>query len=305
MSNSNGVLKIAVVGLGPMGMHHVRAIKDLSGAVLTAVVDLVSTRAQETAQAFNCAALTRAEDLIGVADAVVIATPPEAHRDAAIPLMKAGIACLVEKPLAMSEQDCVEILSAAESAGVVAAVGHIERFNPATEALFAENLESGDIGSIRVKRFSPASGRQVPVDVVSDMMIHDLEILIALKGDNISSITARGQIEDWAHAQISFADGTTADVSTNRKADVRERVLSMETRRGIYDLDFMNRTLKRCGATGTQIIGVLEQDALRAEQRDFIKAIRTRTSPRVTPRSALRAMRVAWKILDIIGRTAS
>lgn len=287
-------MRVGVVGLGPMGMHHVRAMDDVPGATLTAVADVDRARADETAKSFNCRALYNASDLVGLIDAAVIATPPEFHAAAAMPLLNAGIACLVEKPLAMTEADCTAIIAAAKNTPV--GVGQIERFNPATEALFAAGINPAEIRSIDVLRHSPAAGRQVPVDVVSDMMIHDLEIVLALKQSAVTKVSAKGMVDDWATADLVFTDGTTAHLSANRKAETRVRELTLQTANDAFHLDFMARSVVKNGAA----LPVQAHDALRAEIADLLNAARHQTKPRVSAAEAREAMRVAWRILETI-----
>lgn len=293
-------LRTGVVGLGPMGMHHVRAAADMPDTKLVAVVDVDRARADATASAFNCKALYDAAALVGEVDVATIATPPEFHAAAAVPLLNAGIACLIEKPLAMTEGDCAEILAAATKGNAVVAVGHVERFNPATEALLSEKISPAAIQSIAVRRFSPASGRQVPVDVVSDMMIHDLDIVLVLKGHDLTSTTGYGVAAHYAQTMLTFADGTRADLKADRQANERVRELQMITTTHDYLLDFMNRTVaKQNRATlQTAMLPIQNHDALRAEIADFLWAVRNSHAPRVTAQHALTTMRVAWAILD-------
>ena len=300
MSNALRALRIGIVGLGPMGMHHVRAAKDMPATNLVAVVDTDRSRADTVATEFGCRGLYQAADLVGLVDAVTVATPPEFHWEAAQPLLNAGIACFIEKPLALTEADSTAIVDAAKSNKAIVGVGHIERFNPATEALFQEQVPGESIRDITVRRFSPASGRQVPVDVVSDMMIHDLDIVLALKQSVVVAVDAEGSIADWANARLTFADGTSATIATNRKAENRVRQLVVNTGESIYHLDFMERTLSR-GKNGLmESIAIAQHDALRAETADFLAAVRTECQPRVSAYQAREAMRVAWHILDRI-----
>ncbi len=295
-------LRTAVVGLGPMGMHHVRAAADMAHTKLVAVVDIDRSLATQTAQQFQCHALFDAADLVGMVDAVTIATPPEFHAAAAIPLLNARIACLIEKPLALNEADCAAIVQAATKTNTPVAVGHIERFNPATEALFAAGVRGADIKSITVERLSPAAGRQVPVDVVSDMMIHDLEIVLALKNCDVVSVTASGMRDDWATAVLKFSDGTTADLRTSRKADERKRRLVLQTTQGEYQLDFMARQLSHITSNARTVVAVHEHDALRGEIADFLAAVRTKAGPRITANQAAHTMDVARQILKALGK---
>lgn len=284
-----------------MGLHHVRTYADLPNAKLVAVVDIDRPRADETAKTFSCTALYDAAGLIGRVDAVSIATPPEFHAAVSLPLLNAGIACLIEKPLALNQADCQAIVAAAEKLTATVAVGHIERFNPAAEVLLAQGLASTSIHSISVERLSPAAGRQMPVDVVSDMMIHDLDIVLTLKGADVVEVTASGVADSHATATLRFADGTTAKLVANRKADRRHRELKLRANDVDYVLDFMNRSVTRAG----QKLAVREHDALRAEIGDFLQAVTAKTKPRVTLQQAFAAMRLVWRILNAMDKTAS
>jgi predicted dehydrogenase len=281
-----------------MGLNHVRAYADLPSAKLVCVVDIERTRADKTAKEFSCDALYDARDLIDRVDAVTIATPPEFHAATAVVLLKAGIACLIEKPLALTDTDCRAIVDAAESSKTVVAVGHVERFNPAAETLMAQGLTGPSISSISVERLSPATGRQMPVDVVSDMMIHDLDVVLALKGCDVVDVTASGGPESHVSATLNFSDGTTARLTANRKAEARRREMTLTTTTGNYVLDFMARTVTCAG----QNVLVRPHDALRAEIGDFLTAVQTKSTPRVTAPEALAAMHVVWRILAAIGR---
>ncbi len=297
-------MRVAVVGLGPMGMHHVRAANDLLAVKLVAVVDLKKDHAEEIAKQFGCVGFDTVDSLIGAVDAVIIATPPEAHAATAIPLLNVGIPCLIEKPLALTQADCQAIIAAAAKTKAVVAVGHVERFNPAAEALLAEGINSADITGLDVKRFSPAGGRQVAVDVVSDMMIHDLDVVLALKDSDVLSVDAVGEIDDHATAELGFADGTSATVAANRKADSRVRELTFSTPDYDYKLDFMGRAASKTdrNTSAAQALDLQDRDALRAEIADFLSAVKTKQTPRVTPEHALKSLQVAWRILDAIGR---
>jgi predicted dehydrogenase len=286
-------MRVAVVGLGPMGMHHVRAMADIPGARLTAVVDIDRGRADDTAKTFNCLGLYSTEELIGAADAAVIATPPE-HHAAALPLLRGGIHCLIEKPLAMNEGDCAAIMTAAAAGNSTVAVGHVERFNPAFDALLAENIPPAAIQAMRVQRLSPAGGRPVATDVVSDMMIHDIDIVLALKGNDLVSTVGYGSLAEHASATLLFRDRAVAEITAHRKAETRVRTLELKTAAHTYVLDFMARTLTKDGAARP----VTERDALRAEIGDFLGAVRAKSAPRVTAEHALNAMRATWAILD-------
>jgi predicted dehydrogenase len=293
-------MNVAVVGLGPMGMHHVRAMADVPGVKLTAVADVDRAKAEDTAKAFNCRALYDASDVPGLAEAAVIATPPECHAQTAVPLLRAGIHCLIEKPLAMSEGDCAAIMDAAAAGMAVVGVGHIERFNPALEALMAQRIPAEAIRSITVRRFSPVGGRYVALDVVLDMMIHDLDIVLALKPKDLVSTVGYGSFAEHAKATLLFKDRSHAELSVARQSQTPMRELTLRTENHDYTLDFSAKTVARRahGDGPMEMLPVTNHDALRAELADFIHAARSGASPRVTPVQAMPSLRAAWAIQD-------
>lgn len=283
-----------------MGLNHVRAMADISQAQLAAVVDVDRARADDTAKQFNCAAFYETRDVLGKADAVIVATPPETHAAVSAPFLEAGIPCLIEKPLAMTPADCAVIMDAAAKKNTCVAVGHVERFNPAVETLLAEKISASEIQTITARRMAPAGGRIVPVDIVSDMMIHDLDIVLALMGNNVTAVSGYGDPQNRSQAEVKFAGGGTAKLIADRKAPERVRDLTLTTAKYEYRLDFMARTVIKTDRTTqhTENLTVTPHDALRAEIGNFITAAQTGVAARVTPSQALSAMRVAWEILD-------
>src|SRR5580765_2919672 len=217
-------LRVAVIGVGHLGQHHARILSTQPGVKLVAVVDTNRQRADEIAAAHGTRACYDATELAGQVDAVTIAVPTELHRAIALPFLAAGVPVLVEKPMARSLAEADEMIAAAARAGVAFAVGHTERFNPAVET--ARPLLS-DPRFIEVHRLGAFPERSLDIDVVFDLMIHDLDVLRSLVPSEVESIDAvgvpvlTGRV-DIANARLRFANGCIANLTASRIS--RDRV---------------------------------------------------------------------------------
>ena len=169
-------IRMAVIGTGRMGGYHARACSNSEAVELVAVVDADAARAAEVASTYGAAAMNLAE-VAGKIDAAIVAVPTEAHLAIAEPLLKSGLDCLVEKPLAMNSAECARLVAAAEQGGAVLQVGHVERFNPAFMALEPLGLTPQ---FIETERISPCRFRSMDVGVVMDLMIHDIDLVLSL-----------------------------------------------------------------------------------------------------------------------------
>jgi predicted dehydrogenase len=298
------LLRLAVIGLGPMGQNHVRAIADTPGAKLAAVVDIDSRVAAATAATFACLAHGDSRAVIGEVDAAIIAVPPADHAGVAVPLLRAGIHCLIEKPLAPTPEQATAIAAAAGAAvagqGVVA-VGHIERFNPALEPVLALNLMPTEIMRIDAVRTAPRGGRAVATDVVSDMMVHDLDVAVKLKGGDVTEVEAQGDPATAVDACLRYADGTHVRLRADRAAESRERTFRIETRAQAIEVDFLARRA-RCDGRD---LPVTPHDALRAQLADFLEAARLSRAPRVTLDDARASLALVWRIHAALAQARS
>jgi predicted dehydrogenase len=217
-------LRVAVIGVGHLGRHHARILSTLPGARLVAVVDTNRGRAEEIARTVNTQAIFNARDLAGQVDAVTIAVPTELHRDIAMPFLEAAIPVLVEKPMARSVAEADELIAAAAKSGVALAVGQTERFNPAVDA--ARPLLS-DPRFIEVHRLGTFPDRSLDIDVVFDLMIHDLDVVLSLVKADVESIEAvgvpvlTGRV-DIANVRLRFSNGCIANLTASRIS--RDRV---------------------------------------------------------------------------------
>src|SRR5579863_6552138 len=222
-------LRIAVVGAGEFGKNHVRIVRQSERAELVAVVDTNHARASEVAAANGCAALSDVRELTGKVDAAIVAVPTSAHAEVGCALLEAGIDVLVEKPIAPDLASADHLIRAAESHGRVLQVGHLERFNPAVIAL--EKVARLPF-FFEIHRLSVFSPRSLDIDVVLDLMIHDIDILLNLVPGEIEEIRAAGisiltPKVDIANVRLQFQGGCVANITASRVSTDRVRKLRL------------------------------------------------------------------------------
>jgi len=304
-------LRVAVVGVGHLGKHHARILASLPGVELVAVVDTNRARAEEIAAAHRTRALFDARDLDGSVDAVTIAVPTEIHRDIARPFLDAGVAALVEKPLARTLDEADDIIAAAARGGAVLAVGHTERFNPAVAA--ARPLLT-DPRFIEVHRLGTFPERSLDIDVVFDLMIHDLDVVLSLVRSEVESIEAvgvpvlTGRV-DIANARIRFANGCIANLTASRISRDRVRKIRFFQPAAYLSIDYAAQKVEMyrldlSGGPQPTIAGgdlaVVSEEPLKRELTDFVDAVTSRRAPVVTGEQGRRALEVAQQITDRI-----
>jgi predicted dehydrogenase len=293
-SSAQTPIRLAIVGAGVMGKRHLATAKAVAGIELTAVVETDAACGEAAKAMAACPIVADAASLIGKIDAAIIAVPTAAHITTAIPLLRAGIACLVEKPLAGSEAECRALIAAAAEGRAILQVGHIERFNPAFETLMHAALAPASIRAIAARRMSVASARVLDIDVVTDLMVHDIDGVLALKKTPVARVDAHGN-DDHAVALLTFADGATATLTASRITATRIRDLDVATPDAFFHLDYAARTLSRShrrdnGQIESTALAVTATDALTAQLEDFIAAVRGQTSPRVGGEDGLATM---------------
>ena len=227
-------LRIAVIGVGYLGRHHARILSDLPGVELVAVVDTNRARAEEVAEARKTRPMVDYREVVGQVDAVTIAVPTERHLEIAAPLLKAGLPVLVEKPMARSLAEADAMIAAAREAGVLLSVGHTERFNPAVAE--ARPLLA-DPRFIEVHRLGTFPERSLDIDVVFDLMIHDLDVLLSLVTSDVESIEAVGVPVLTGRVDIANARLPAFGVPVNRLYGAEDRGLASceEGRRDAFD----------------------------------------------------------------------
>ncbi len=243
--------RIAVVGAGAFGRNHLRILAGSPHADLVAAVDTNAEIAQQAAAEFQAQALTDYRQLAGVCDAAVIATPTSAHEEVATFLMDQGIDVLIEKPIAPSVEAAERLSAKAAATGRILQVGHLERFNPAVRAL--EKLATLPL-FFEVHRLSLFSPRSLDVDVVLDLMIHDLEIVLALTGTEPEEVRASGisilsKKVDIANVRLAFPGGVIANLTASRVSVERVRKLRLFQPNQYISIDYGKQELLAVGVT--------------------------------------------------------
>jgi predicted dehydrogenase len=302
-------LRIAVIGVGHLGRHHARILSTLEGAHLVAVVDSAPERAAEAAAASGARALTDFRDLLGQVDAVTVAVPTELHRDVALPFLERGIAVLVEKPMARSMDEADELVEAARVSGATLGVGHTERYNPAVSAVLPLVTSPR---FIEVHRLGVFPDRSLDIDVVFDLMIHDLDIILSLVRSDVESIEAVGvpvltPRYDIANARLRFASGCIANVTASRISRERVRKIRFFQPDAYISIDYAAqevegwRLVTREGGRPSIEGGPLpveRDEPLRRELADFVRAARSKTAPLVDGHAGSRALQLATRIAE-------
>jgi predicted dehydrogenase len=302
-------LRVAVVGVGYLGRFHAEKYRARADVELVAVVDLDARRAAEVAEAVGTEALGDYVALRGRVDCASVAVPTQQHHVVAAELLEAGIDVLVEKPLASSIEEGKALVELAARAGRVLQVGHLERFNPALLALEGVITQPR---FIECHRLAPFSERGTDVDVVLDVMIHDLDLILSMTGSALRSVEAVGvpvltPTADIANARLRFANGCIANVIASRVSMKKERKLRIFQPDAYVAIDFGERKVRiigrRPGADGQPELHleereVPEADALETEIDAFLRTVRTREAPPVSGWDGLRALEVAHVIRE-------
>lgn len=300
-------VRVAVVGAGSFGRHHLRVLKQSPNAELTAVMDINFERAQGAGAEFGCAALTDVRGLCGLTDAAIIAAPTSTHAGIGCTLLENGIDVLVEKPIATDHASGQKLVETAERHGRILQVGHLERFNPGVTAL--KQIVTLPL-FFEVHRLSLFSPRSLDIDVVLDLMIHDLDIVLDLVGESPSEIRAAGLMilsdrVDIANVRLAFPGGCVANLTASRVSTERVRKLRLFQPHQYISLDYERQqaasfTVSEHQRIGFQNLAIEKQEPLRLEVESFLDSVRTRQTPRVSGRDGLRALDTALDILDKI-----
>ncbi len=300
-------IPVAVVGAGAFGRQHARVYRSLEDAQLVAVVDQDGDRARQVAAEFGCEALTDTQALSGRVLAASLAVPTQHHASVGVALLKQGIDLLVEKPIAADVESGKSLVSIAERENRVLQVGHLERFNPIVEeASSAATLPL----FFEVHRLSPFSPRSLDVDVVLDLMIHDLDLVLTLVASDIDQINASGlsvvsSRPDIANARIQFKNGCVANLTASRVSTEKIRKLRFFQPRQYVSIDYIRREGVCIGLDeGGQLRFVTlrpdDGEPLQRQLRAFVDCVRNRSAPRVSGLDGLRALELAIRIREAI-----
>ncbi|MGD1211916.1 MAG: Gfo/Idh/MocA family oxidoreductase [Candidatus Acidiferrales bacterium] len=301
-------IRVAVVGVGEFGRNHVRLWRELEGAELAGVADTNAERARQVAAEFGTHVFADLDALAAAqVDAVSLAVPTKEHARIGCRLLDAGLDVLVEKPMAASLEEADRLIASARRSGGILQVGHVERFNPAVAA--AQKIVSRPM-FFEVHRLGIFTPRSLDIDVVYDVMIHDLDILLSLVDAPVTDLKAVGipvitDKVDIAHARVEFSTGTVANVTASRVSTERVRKMRFFQEHEYISLDFARqdalRIRVRPGNTQPEIgfekLPTAPEEPLRAELRAFAESVRTRKQPVVDGAAGRRALELADRVM--------
>jgi predicted dehydrogenase len=321
---------MAVIGVGHLGQAHARVLAAMDGVELVGVADVSAAQARQVADRHNTRAYTHYGPLLDRADAACIVVPTCHHHSVATAFLERGIPLLIEKPIAPTVEQAQELVDLARRKNVVVQVGHIERFNPAFEALCGRPIQPK---FVECERHGPFTGRSTDIGAVLDLMVHDLDLIRALDGSEVVSVEAMGITvfggqEDLVNARMRFASGCVAHVTASRISQHPKRRLRIWAPEGYAGIDFMQGRLSlvqpsdelrrhglnaahldptRRGALKEEIftryllsddrICTAAEDQLTRELRHFVDCVRTGSRPRISGEDGLAAVVLATRVL--------
>lgn len=303
--------RIAVIGAGAFGRNHVRVVSESPRAKLTHVVDPNLKRAQEHADTHQAAAASSVDEIIGQVDAAIIAAPTSEHAAIGCRLLEAGIDVLVEKPIAATVADADRLVETAAGNRRILQVGHLERFNPAVVEL--ERIVTVPL-FFEIHRMSVFTLRSLDVDVVLDLMIHDLDIVLALAKGELTEIRAAGisilsPKVDIANVRLEFSDGCVANLTASRVSTEKIRKVRVFQPGQYISLDYAKQSAAVCTVGGEAGLAfdqlpVTAGEPLKLQFDAFLDAIETREQPKLNGAVARRSLEVAMAVLDKIEQHA-
>lgn len=313
--SANNRLRVGVLGVGYLGRFHARIYAGMPEVELVGVADVDAGAARAVASQYGCQAYNHPRDLLGQVDAVSVVVPTVYHAEVARPFLERKVHMLMEKPIAPTYEESLALVELAEAAGVIFQVGHLERFNAGVMALAAHCVNPR---FIEVHRLGPFVDRATDVDVVTDLMIHDIDIVMSLVKSPIRNIAAGGipvitdQV-DIANARIEFENGAVANVTASRVSNKKFRRIRVFGDRHYYGLNYMNQKLEVTRAVpdgdggkwpkiATETLDVTPRPPLDTELEYFVESVRTGTPPLVNGRVGLEALRVALLVKEKIAQ---
>ncbi len=297
-------LKVCLIGAGHMGRIHAQKLAAMKDVELVSVVDCDARQADETARTCGAAAACDIrEPLARGLDAAVIASPTDTHYRVAAELIDRGVHVFIEKPIAAERREAEELIALARAKNVVLQVGHLERFSPPFRKASALISKPFLIEAYRTSTFT---GRSTDIDVVFDLMIHDIDLALWLAKDRVKHVAAHGSPVfttkiDVAHARIEFAGGCVASLTASRASQTKERSFSVATEQGYFSLNLgaghmFSAMQNGGGKTRKRTYRALHPDPVKDELRAFVTAIKTGDTPVVTGEDGLRAILLAASI---------
>ncbi len=322
MKRDNQKLRVGVVGAGAMGQHHVRILSQLKGIEFIGFHDLDEVRTLEICERFSCSSFGSLDDLIENVDALTIAAPTFLHYEIACKCLERSRALLVEKPLAADPEQAEKIVELARNRGIPLMVGHIERYNPAVAKLMdLVRTEPEPIVTIDARRLNHFDGsRCMDVDVLYDLLIHDIDLVLEIADSDIRSVSASGkpvfsELNDVAYTRMEFTNGVTAILTTSKASPKKTRTISVTTPTRFLEADTIDRTLfvhrsenlivDRLGTCvmrdfHVEEIEIENKEPLRLEIEEFINCVRSGLKPIVDGERALKAMKAIELVANAI-----
>ena len=312
---ANRRLRVGVLGVGYLGRFHAKIYAAMPEVELVGVADVNASAAKTVATQYGCAAYADPRELLGKVDAVSVVVPTVYHAEVARPFLERKVHMLMEKPIAPTYEESRALVEQAEAAGVIFQVGHLERFNAGVMAL-AERCVNPRF--IEVHRLGPFVDRATDVDVVTDLMIHDIDIVLALVKSPIRNIAANGipvitDHVDIANARIEFENGAVANVTASRVSNKKFRRIRVFGDRHYYGLNYVDQKLEVTEAVPdgdggkwpkieTRVLDIVPRPPLDTELEYFVRSVRTGTPPLVNGRVGLEALRVALLVKEKISQ---
>ncbi|MEY4166481.1 MAG: Gfo/Idh/MocA family oxidoreductase [Blastocatellia bacterium] len=306
-------IRTAVIGVGHLGREHARVMAALEQSHLVAVCDTNENAGKAVAEKLGVGYVGDYRELLGQVEAVSIATPTVNHHETACAFLAAGVHTLVEKPISRTLAEADEMIDLATRNGVNLQIGHIERFNPAFAALRDQLRRPRFFEAHRMGIFS---ARSLDIDVVMDLMVHELDIISSLVNQEVVRLEAVGipiltPRIDLANARLEFADGCIANITASRVSGERLRKLRVFQPHEYYSLDYAEQQVTICRLTPSEAPGALpnivaggleitKREPLVAEIESFLDSVRNRTAPIVSGSDGRRALKLATDVLDSI-----
>jgi predicted dehydrogenase len=296
-------IRVGIIGVGYLGTQHARILSYLEEAELEAVADIDFQKALQIGNRHGVRYFQNYEEMIDDIDAAVVATDTSAHFSVSMSLLEQGKHVLVEKPITATVEQGEQLVEAAAKNNLIFQVGHLERFNPAVEAV--ENMIS-EPKFIEVQRLGSFSARSLDIDVVLDLMIHDLDIILALIKDEVVAIKSSGihvvsEKTDIANARLEFKSGCVATLTASRVHQGKVRKLRIFEPTSYYSIDYIDQEVKIFPLDGRQTdiktLKIQKEEPLKRELKNFLDCIETGKNTKVSGVEALRALRLAYNVI--------
>ena len=306
-------VRVAVIGVGELGSRHARLYSELDTAELIGVADIDSNRCRQIAEHYGVRGVTDFNELVADVNAASVAVPTVDHEAITTALLDAGVHVLVEKPMAPTVEQALRMMTRAGEKNLRLAIGHTERYNPGVEAVLAQVQDPRFIEVHRLGSFSP---RSLDIDVVLDLMIHDLDVVRALVGREVVSVEAVGvpvltPKVDIANARLKFDGGAVANITASRVSQEKIRKLRVFERDRYVSLDYQSQEAVRFqlvpnseGGDGGRPniqkddLNVQHEEPLRRELEDFLDAVTTGREPRVNGEDGRAALELALRVVS-------